>query len=386
MGANTVKKKVLIMAGYYFPSIKGGGPIQSIKNLVENFSHQIDFYLVAADRDLGDNKSFNNITIDQWTKVGNANVYYTNPSLLTWKRVAEIIKNVEYDVLYLNSFFSYKDSIVPVLLEKFKKIPKKPIIIAPRGQFSEGALNLKNRKKFFYLKLSKMLGLYNNVIWHATTEIEKKDIERIYGENIKIKIANNLTANYNKLNYKKDIIKIPGKLKIVFVSRIHPKKNLKGALKILKSIRGEIEFNIYGPLEDSSYWSECKNIIKTLPENVSVIYKGIVAQKDIINIFNANHVFLFPTLGENYGHVISEALIGGCPVIISDQTPWRNLEKLKVGNDISLKKEKDFINALQYYVDIDEVVYKELSLNAFNYARTVSNNENDILNTYELFN
>lgn len=380
-----MKKKVLIFAGYYIPSVKGGGPIQSIKNLVDNLSDTIDFYIIAADRDLGDKKPFGEIKLDKWTKVGRAQVFYTNPNTLTWRKTRNIITNISYDVIYLNSFFSYKSSIIPILLRKFKLIPSKPIVLAPRGQFSPGALGLKNKKKNIFLNLIKILGIYKNIIWHATAETEKKDIEINLGKNCNIIVANNLTANYKELNFNKDIYKEISELKVVFISRIHAKKNLKKAIKLLKNIKGNIEFNIYGPVEDENYWSECKKEIEELPFNIKAKYKGLLEHENVIKTFKSHHIFLFPTLGENFGHIISEALIGGCPVIISNQTPWNDLEEKKVGWDLQLNDEENFVKAIQYCVNLDNNEYQEMSKKAFEYGKNISNKANDISNTYKLF-
>lgn len=380
-----MKKKVLICAGFYIPSIKGGGPIQSIKNLVDNLSERVDCYIVAADRDLGDDKPFDNIIIDEWLQVGDAKVFYTDLSKLTWRKTANLINSVNYDVIYLNSFFSYKFSTVPVLLSKIKKIPRKQIVLAPRGQFSPGALGLKSGKKKLYIKIAKALGLYKDITWHATAETEKNDIESIFGKKANIKVANNLTANYKELKYDKDIEKSKGELKVVFISRIHPKKNLKKAIEFLKAIQGKIEFNIYGPLEDKVYWSECEKVIEQLPKSIQVSYKGAIDHDNIMDIFKEHHIFLFPTLGENFGHVISEALIGGCPVIISDQTPWRELRKKQVGWDIKLTDENAFSEVLQKCVNLDNNEYQEISKNAFEYGKQTSNNVEDIEGNYNLF-
>lgn len=380
-----MKKIVLIMAGYYIPSVKGGGPIQSIKNLVDNLSDKIDFYIVSADRDLGDDKPFKNIKVDEWMSVGNAKVFYTNVSKLTWNKTANVINSVCYDVLYLNSFFAYKFSIIPIVLRKLNKIQKKSLVLAPRGQFSPGALGLKSGKKNIFIYVTKKIGLYKEVTWHATADVEKKDIKRIFGDNATIIVANNLTANYKGFKFDKELKKNAGELKIVFISRVHPKKNLKKAIEFLKSIIGKVEFNIYGPLEDKAYWSECEKVINNLPSNIKVTYKGVVEHKETIKIFKEHHIFLFPTLGENFGHVISEAFIGGCPVIISDQTPWRDLEKSNVGWDIEVIDEKKFTEVIQYYIDIEQNEYSTVSCKAFEYGLLRSNSSEDLAQSYALF-
>lgn len=377
-----MKKRVLVFSGHYIPSSKGGGPIRSIKNLVDNLSDRFDFYIVTGDRDLGDDKPFSNIITDEWLSIGKAKVFYTNRSELTFKKTADIINSVKYDTIYLNSFFSFKFSMVPLLLYKTKLIQKKPIVIAPRGEFSPGALGLKSGKKKLFINFIKTLGLYRNVIWHATAETEKKDIEAIFGSSANIKVANNLTINYDNLKYDKKIKKKKGELKIVFISRVHPKKNLKKAIEFLKSTNGKIEFNIYGPLEDQSYWAECEKMIKTLPDNTKVCYKGVVDHNKIIDIFKKNHVFLFPTLGENFGHVISEAFIGGCPVIISDQTPWRKLGEKQVGWEIELTNEDKFSEVIKFCVELDEGEYEYLSKKAFEFGKAVSNIGEDKISAY----
>jgi len=93
-----MKKKVLIMAGYYLPSVKGGGPIQSIKNLVDNLGDSVEFYILAADRDLGDEKPFNDIIVGKWTKVDKAQVYYADMRLLNWRKIKSIIDDVDCDI------------------------------------------------------------------------------------------------------------------------------------------------------------------------------------------------------------------------------------------------------------------------------------------------
>ena len=69
-----MKQKVMIFTGYYLPGVKGGGPIQSIKNLVNNLSDIFDFYIVTSDRDLGDTEPYSNIKVDEWNQISNTMV------------------------------------------------------------------------------------------------------------------------------------------------------------------------------------------------------------------------------------------------------------------------------------------------------------------------
>lgn len=380
-----MKKKILVFAGYYTPSIKGGGPIQSIKNLVDNLHEHVDFYIIAADRDLGDSNRFDEIQLNSWITVGHAKVYYTNLANLGYVKISKIIHQFQYDIIYINSFFSFNLTFKPLLILKFSKLNYKKIIVVPRGQFYSGALISKKIKKMFYIKIFKLLKLESIIIWHATNPSEENHIKEIFGIENTIIIAENLVEDFNEMQYDKQIEKCKEDLKILFLSRIHPKKNLKTAIQLLEGIKGNIQMNIYGPIEDLHYWNKCKKEISLLPSNISVSYEGIIHHKDIMSVYKTHHVFLFPTLGENFGHVIYEALLGGCPVITSDQTPWRELSQKRIGWDIALENKAMFKKAIQACVDLTGEEYKKLSYNCFNYAKLNGFNSNKSENYFKLF-
>jgi glycosyltransferase involved in cell wall biosynthesis len=380
-----LKKKILIFTAYYSPAVKGGGPIQSIRNLTDNLSDYFEFYIITGDRDLGDDSPFENISPNRWTIVENSKVLYVNKKKLELGKLIDVVKQIDFDLIYLNSFFSFKFSILPLLLTKFKVIASKPVLLAPRGEFSQGALNLKKGKKRVYIYLVKLLRTYKSVYWHATAREEENDIKRTINNDAYIRVASNLTADYSELKYTKSIKKVEGHLKIIFLSRIHPKKNLLQAIKLMKNLTGNVEFSIYGPIEDSNYWDKCNDAILDLPDNISIQYKGVISHENIINTFNKHHIFLFPTLGENFGHVISEALIGGCPLIISDQTPWRNLEQSGVGFDINLSNNEEFMRRLQFFVNMNNSEFELYSKNAFNYVKNYAKNSESSFNMKNIF-
>ena len=51
-------------------------------------------------------------------------------------------------------------------------------------------------------------------------------------------------------------------------------------------------------------------------------YRGELAPEAVRSTFARYDMFVFPTQGENFGHVIAESLSASCPVICSDETPW----------------------------------------------------------------
>lgn len=133
-------------------------------------------------------------------------------------------------------------------------------------------------------------------------------------------------------------------------------------LNYLQNVKGKVTFDIYGYLEDEQYWSECRKKIAELPENIKVEYKGSISHNEVHDTFKRYDAFLFPTLSENFGHVIVEALMVGCPVIISDRTPWTDVNNVEGGWSIALSDSNKFIDAIQKIINatqIQETIYKE---------------------------
>lgn len=330
--------KILVFTSFYLPSYKAGGPVKTIQNMVEHLS-EFQFLIMTGDRDLGDNKPFSNIAVDSWQGCGDAKVFYSSPMHVSLFNMSKIINSAIFDVLYLNSFFDFNFSIKPLILRKLRKIRSCPVVLAPRGEFSAGALALKSYKKTLFIKLSSLLGLYRGITWQASSELEKQDI--ISALNIdpsSIFIAKDLPPKVSVSMC--DLALKPNPIcKIVFLSRISPMKNLDFALQVLGRVESTLVFDVYGPIEDKHYWQTCLDLIEKLPFNIVVNYCGAIRPDQVADVFSRYDLFFFPTRGENYGHVIAESLSVGTPVLLSDQTPWQDLASDKLGWDIPLDLE-----------------------------------------------
>ena len=353
---------ILTFTEYYLPGYKGGGPLRTLANLSERLGREIELKIVTSDRDLGDKGPYSGIVTNVWGRMGNAYVRYVSPDHFSFLHLRQLMLETTHDVIYLNSFFSSRCAIKPLLLRKLRMIRNVPVILAPRGEFSPGALALKAFKKKLFIKLSRIAGLYAGIIWQASSDVEAEDIRRCVGNDLTIFVSPDMApvvATSTAPRRKK--VKHQGHLDVVFLSRISRKKNLDGALRLLSNLQGDIQFNIYGPLEDASYWTECKRIIDGLSPNITVQYCGSVPHEDVLSVMEAHDLFFFPTFGENFGHVILEAFLAGCPVVISDQTPWRGLSDKKVGWDIPLSSVADFNSVLQRCVMMDDDEYRTWS-------------------------
>lgn len=350
------KLNILTFVAYYLPGYKSGGPVRTIANMVESLSSDFHFKIITSDRDSFETDSYPDIQVNAWNRVGQADVFYISPHKRTLVYFRQILQDTEYDVLYLNSLFATQFTIKPLMLRRLGLIPGKPVVIAPRGEFSQGALGLKARKKHIYLSLANIFGLYNNMTWQASSEHEVNDIKREMGKRVhKVSIAPNLPSAVPQLPVMQQCSDTHSDcpLKIIFLSRISPMKNLDYALGVLAQVKAEIQFDLYGIVDDQEYWRQCRDLIEGLPENIRVEYKGCIVHEKVFEIFSQYDLFFLPTKGENFGHVIYESLSAGTPPLISDQTPWRDFEEKGVGWVLSLDDMSEFVRTIDQFVRID---------------------------------
>ena len=328
----------------FFPGQKYGGPPVSVDNFC-SLMKEHSCYIVTHNHDLLSTQPYPNVH-KGWNNRGNCKVLYLCDKKFNKASFEKIITKISPDVLYLQSVF---ERCVLPCLQLAKKYNVR-VLLAPRGELCSGAFNMKKYKKLPYIKLLKLIGLVENVNFQSTSEEETQAIISLFGcSSNRIFRLDNIPSLPQR-EYQR-IEKKAGIARFIFLARIHPKKNLLSAIKYFYHVSGEVVFDIYGSIEDEAYWKECQEAIKLLPSNVKCEYKGLVSHEQVHAVFSQYDAFLFPTLSENYGHVIVESLIVGTKVIISDQTPWNDVEENNAGFVCPLNDNDGFVKAIMYVVN-----------------------------------
>lgn len=382
-------KDVLSFIPHYLPGYRAGGPVRALANLVERIGEEFRFNVVTTDRDQGDSEPYHHGFINQWVEVGQAKVKYLPPRNQSFKEVRKLCLEFPDNYVHVTGLFSTTFSFKILVLLRLRLIRPRILIIAPRGELCIEALHHKRTKKAIYLAATKLIGFYKEVVWHASGSTELLDIKRVFGDDSSIYVAGDLTSSTlsvsNSARYNSGSIKQSESLRIIFLSRIARSKNLYGALKILKSLDGEITFDIYGPIQDQCYWDECQRLVEVLPPNIEVSYFGPVNPDEVRTKFEGYDLFLFPTNHESFGHVVLEALAGGCPVLMSDRTPWVDIDRKQVGWVVKYGDIKKFRQILRNIVAMDAQEHEVYSNNAIQYAKTFIEDESVINDNRRLF-
>ena len=326
--------KILIIYDYFYPAYKSGGISQSLFNLFNELESDMEVEVLCGKRDLDGSK----LKYDNYL----SKVHYSS-------RLG-VLKNLyksnlsSSDSIYLNGVFSPFFFVLPLLYFKLFHNNKVKLVIAPRGMLQQGALRIRSRKKNIYLYVLKLLGFFKNIRWLATDEQEYQDIVTFAGKNASVCFANDVP----KKPFELPSFTIKNQLQIIFLSLITEKKNLHLIIESLMVYSKEIIFHIYGPVKDNNYWKKCQLLIKKLPGNVTIEYMGSIMPDQVQKTMTEYHSLILPSKGENFGHAIYEALSVGRPVIISSNTPWKNLYSKSCGWNVDLNYESvlDALNQL----------------------------------------
>ena len=244
-----------------------------------------------------------------------------------------------------------------------------PYVIAPRGMLEPWSLQQKWLKKRIARCLYQDRDLVFAAALHATAESEAEQLRKLGFENPIIVSPNGVNVPNNFSHVER-----VEKRRVLFVSRMHPKK---GVLELVEAwgeifgekvkvkgegggegkLRGEGEegwmcelvYTVNGDFEREYEAKVKKRILElgmsyqdtdgTIHSSTSplpspapnFIFTGALNDDEKWKAYARADLFVLPTYSENFGIVIAEALWAGMPVITTKSTPWKELEDRSCG-------------------------------------------------------
>jgi glycosyltransferase involved in cell wall biosynthesis len=360
------KTKILIFIDWFEPAYKAGGPIRSVFGIVQFLRNEAEITVVTSNKDLGEEIPLEGVVANEWQMKDKYTIIYLDSTKQNVAQYKTIIKEVAPNTIYLNSLFSNNFTLLPI--QAYRQLNcKARLIIAPRGMFSPGALAIKKWKKKVFFIYAKLLGVFNHVIWHASSTVEKEEIMAKIGKKARVVIASNM-GYLPETNFIKK--KTEASINIICVARISPIKNIHLLIESLavSENKERINLTIIGNNEDEEYFKKCNEI--AVSNQLKVNFVAAMPYGELANFYQNSDAFCLPTSNENFGHAIIEALSYGLPIVISQHTPWRNLKEKGVGFDLPLDA-ASFAKALDEIFELSDEAYLEMRKRARAFAETV---------------
>jgi glycosyltransferase involved in cell wall biosynthesis len=153
------------------------------------------------------------------------------------------------------------------------------------------------------------------------------------------------------------------KLRIGYLGRVHPRKNIERLIYAWSQLQNnnvnEGELIIIGD-ENRQYLDLLKQESKRLQLN-NVVFTGFLSGNEKEEALNSLSFLVVPSDFENFGNIVTEALVRGIPVITSKGTPWRELNTHRCGwwidNDIDT-----IAKTLKEAISLSEEEYRQMGI------------------------
>ena len=373
---------VLVLSKYYSPGYKGGGPIRSLENIIAYLHEDYQFRVITQDRDNDASQPYRGIEPGHWTRRENADVYYCPPQERGPLSLRRLVRDTAHDVIYINNLFDAQFGAIPFLLQLIGVFSPAPAVVATRGVLAPSALEGKAWKKEMFLGLARLLPRGQEVLWHASSAEEARRVRSSMGAEVDVHVASDLPSQFEG---RIERTKPPNELRMLYLARITRMKNLLGALSVLRGLNISVSYDIYGPISDQDYWSQCRSEAESLPDNIALHYHGPINPAEVERTIHQHHVLFLPTLGENFGHAIFEVLSCARPVVISDQTPWKGLGHHGAGWALPVDDTAAFREAIRTYYEMEPEKFAQASAAARAYADSWKRDSNRIADNRRLF-
>jgi glycosyltransferase involved in cell wall biosynthesis len=326
--------KIVIVSSYFGNVI--GGALNFIIDLyteLESRGNLVTLVLDERYKELFSERRFRII----W--FSSAKITSYSPSLSFLK----IISKIDADVIHLHGYLSFQTDF-GALIANLRKIP---VILTPHGSLlGYEYLYDSSTSKLPYrihdvLTLKLPTKISKKII--ATSQAEFKDCKKFGIPENKIKL---IPLSFNPPNISKDKQKSNKKIRLLFVGRIVPLKNLDVLLKAVKIVKKdipEIEFTIVGEEisgrlhGDIGYKQKLLVLVNELKIKENVKFVGWKTGKELWDIYQNSDLFLFASTYENFGLPLLEAAYFRLPLVSTDVGVAKDLIDVNKGGNIISK-------------------------------------------------
>lgn len=201
------------------------------------------------------------------------------------------------------------------------------VLLSPHGMFSRYSFSAKGGRKRLALWLGLDRALRSVDAFHATSRAEVDEIRQLG-----LSQPVHLLPNGVDVPVLKGTKASGGQRTLLFLSRVNPKKgliNLLVAWEVLAQIRLDWRLVIAGP-DDGGHQRELERFVsaRRLPR-IAFVGPRYGADKDLM--MQQADLFILPSLDENFGLVVAEALANGTPVLTTTRTPWAEISNFGCG-------------------------------------------------------
>lgn len=300
-------------------NVKSGGPALStyltIKGLIKN---SVDTDIVMPPLGYNGNLIANDISIHYTAAIKNARFGYM-------PKLSQTLKQLPlFDLYHVQGIWQYLGHGVAAFARK----QHKPYVVTLRGMLYPQALAHSAMVKKISLALYQRKDLQRAACIQATC-IDEMKYYRALGFSNPVAILPNPIETEGIID--RPILQ-NDKLRIGYLGRVHPRKRIERLIYAFDALRDELqeaELLIIGA-DDKEYEAFLHKEVERLHLK-NVRFTGFLTGTEKDKAISSLSYLIVPSDFENFGNIVTEALVRGVPVIASKGMPWQELEEYHCG-------------------------------------------------------
>ncbi|MBT8563235.1 glycosyltransferase [Polynucleobacter paneuropaeus] len=238
---------------------------------------------------------------------------YLSQCLFVW-----IMCKGPHTIFHFHGVWSIK--YIPLLI--LILIRKSKFVISPHGNLEPSALKQKKIKKLLARKLCVDYFLVRASAFWACSQKEVDSIKLLYHDAkvviVPIGVGDPVLVNTSL----PESWGLAGKKIILVISRLSPEKGILNLVRAWDRLRSsDWHILIAGP-DQEGYQKLIENEIRRLELKSFFTFLGYVDEGQKSLLYSNADLFVLPSLSENFGIVVAEAMSFGIPVLTTKETPW----------------------------------------------------------------
>lgn len=340
--------RLLHVVPTYLPATRYGGPIHSVHGLCKalvRLGHEVHVYTSSLDG-AGRSEVPENVPVD----MDGVQVWYFRCRLvaLCWlpemsRALSRSIKG--FDAVHVHSVFLWPMAKACSVARKFAI----PYVISPRGMLVPELMAHRSAlAKRIWIQLVERRNLRGACAIHVTSVQEGSDLERC---GLSLAPLVNIP---NGTEVPVATERNPPAGELLFLGRLSWKKNLTALIEAVARLP-EATLTLAGP-DDEGIAHTLLERARELGCDGRVRWVGEVGERGKTELFAQSACLVLPSLNENFGNVVVEALAHGCPVIVSPGVGARDVVKASGGGWVAPSPDADGLaTCIRSFLDSGEI-------------------------------
>lgn len=244
-----------------------------------------------------------------------------------WRWTPELGRQLEravkgYDIVMVASLWQYPTFIAG----KTCRAAGKPYVVSPNGMLDAWSLSQKAWKKKPYLALVERNTLLGAAAIHLTSESEltESGLGRWPVPKLVVPLGLPKTKYADLTDGSRFFRRYPelqNRQIVLFLGRLHYKKQPDLLIRAFHQacVGGNDAHLVLAGPGDESYLKSLRALSNDLGLQDRVLFTGMLRSEDVQEAYRAASVFVLPSLQENFGLSVVEAMSAECPIIVSRQ-------------------------------------------------------------------